>query len=221
MKVNKNITIKNIPTYILRSQLGMIKIILNDYNKACKNATIAAVAGTEIINELNERGIKVSNNNVLFSESYWQGENIKNEVNNKNPLIGVDEYYNILRKCPNISIDRRRHDIKNQVDNVLKSEVQKTQQEQSIPKNTKFQLRIGWTGFFKDVDKILKFFQELGFNEPESQTYEYSEGQEQHLLLYIFEGSTEGFNMLKRSVDAMLNIFCGENFEIGISGKKI
>ena len=214
------VTIKNIPTYILRSQLEMIKIILNDYNSTCKNASIAAVAGTEIINELNERGIKISNKNVLFYESYWQGENIKNETNNKNPLVGVDEYYNILRKHPNIHIDRRRQDIKNQVDVILNSQ-NESQKTQPTPKNAKFQLRIGWTGFFKDVDKVLKFFQELGFNEPESQTYEYAEGQEQHLLLYIFEGSTEGFNMLKRSVDAMLNIFCGENFEIGISGKKI
>lgn len=213
------ITIKDIPTHLLKQQLDMIKIILADYKDAKKDATKAAVAALHIITELNNRGCNLKADSMLYCVTYWQGENIANEPNNRNPITGFDEYYNILRKNPNQSIDKRRWEMIKKIDEEIKLR-NSYAKEPEVKENAKYQLKVAWTGEFKYEDQIKEFFEELELGTPEIETYNTGQGEE-HLLLYIFQGSPDSFKILKRSVSAMLNIFCNENFEIGISGKKI
>ena len=213
------ITIKDIPTHLLKQQLEMIKIILDDYKDAKKDASKVVIAALNIITELNKRGCNVKSDSILYCTTYWQGENIINEPDNKNPIVGFDEYYNILRKNPNHSIDKRRWDMIKRIDEEVKLR-NAYAKEPEVKEDAKYQLKVAWTGEFKHEDQIREFFEELEMGKPEIETYNTGQGEE-HLLLYIFQGSQDGFKILKRAVGAMLNIFCNENFEIGISGKKI
>ena len=212
-------TIKDIPTHLLKTQLKAIKMVIGDYADARWDASKAAVAFQEIVDELRLRGdYKGIIRNPIYSVDYWQGENIKNENLNKNPITRIDEYYNVIRSRPNKSIDERRQKMIKLIDEAIRKPI--INPTPNSPEGSKFQLRVAWTGDFKDESKILQFFEEMDLGTPTIETYNTGE-RVNHLLLYIFEGSSEGFKILKRSVNVMLNIFCGEDFEIGISGKKL
>lgn len=207
--------IKEIPTPILRAQLKLMKNVINNYSEAKKDAKILIKPLHELIKELNNRGIHVNLKSKIYFEDYWKGKNISNEVNNQNPIKRVDEYYNVIRLKPNSTVDKRRAKI------IKDTHTQNHPAFKQITHETsRYQLKVAWTGEFGYKEKILEFFDELGLDAPQISSYNTGHGEE-HLLLYIFEGSADGFKMLKRSVNVMLNIFCEDSFEIGISGQKI
>lgn len=179
-------------------------------------------------------GIRSSSDDPIFTHEYWKKpKNIDRQSKNKNPIIGVDENFDLIwahapRKIikPNPSPILAPYAVndtpaiiasKEIINNPVTSKHFEPIQTQPQINKSYYKFIMSWSDTTLSTDdgfiaKMHTFFQSLGlepcFKEPGT-------------IEYKFKGSEESYVMLKRIAMTMIDTFNDQNVEIGIYGNKL
>ncbi len=188
-----------------------------------------------------------------FDPDYWEKETSRNmQHKNRKPIIGVKDYLAVRTERTVCQKPRTatHPTVKSKIipapttDPVIKTGTSKTPPQskkipiynvtvplepgpkQNQPKNSYYKIIISWTerdGISYDlVNRAERFFEELGLEQ--CHIDEVTNGHvKEHSIEYKFNGTEEGYKLLKRAAMTMIDIFNDgpEQVQIAIYGKKI
>ena len=192
---------------LLVARRSALKGLIKTYAKKRYDARPILDGFINLTNLLRERGHTYRPPIPVLTTKYWEEEsNRSNQHLNRNPITGVDRNTwkvirgvpappeeNLIKGYPFISGNKRK----------------------SLDFCNYYNIMICWDGDISpDIqDKINQVFSEMGIPQGNSD----NNGK----LIYRFEGTEDGYRMLKRSVSVMIDILSGCSFNIGVVGKKI
>lgn len=178
------------------------RIILPEYRK--------------ITNWLNKHGCNFTDLDYCHDE-YWNNPlKYDRQHLNQNPIIDIQQGLLIRNK------QKERKIVQPSIQEPSKKYIETSKNDSN---KSYYKINISWTesdNKAPNLDKVIKFFNELGLDRIEKDNWEMSSNITEYQISYKFEGTDDGFLMLKRSAMVLLDILNeNNNFEIAIHGKKI
>lgn len=179
-------------------------------------------------------GARSTSDDPIFTAEYWKNpKNIDRQSKNKNPIIGVDENFDLVWAVaprtaikPNPSPIVAPYTIKDNPviiaskgisNNPVNPKFFEPVQTQPQTNKSYYKFIMSWSDASLSADngfiaKMHEFFQSLGLE----QCFE-----EPGTIEYKFKGSEDSYTMLKRVAMTMIDTFNDQNVEIGIYGNKL
>lgn len=197
----------------------LLKEMIHKYARKHYDARIMLPEFKKLTDWLNSQGCKMEVVDYC-TEQYWSNPlSYDRQSSNKNPIIGIKDGLLIRERTNNPPKPK-----KIQQPQPIQ-EVQTIQKQQEEPQSNYYKISISWTESSDSnkpcLEKVIKFFEELGLDKMEQNSWEAGTGSE-HQISYKFEGNDDGFTMLKRSSMVLLDILNeGNNFNIAIHGRKL
>lgn len=211
-------TLYGLPKKEVRRRRCHLFEILRTYTRKHYDARCIIPSFIEMNDWLNARGCHLSSPDFC-GEEYWEDPTHYNRQHlNKNPITSVVD---------GIAIRTHRTSPQKPKAVVTKApENKRVTPDVSEEKNSYYKISISWSETENNqkpcMSKIIQFFEELGLPKIEQESWEVDSTTTEHCLAYKFEGTEDGFTMLKRSSMVILDILNeNNNFEIAIHGKKI
>lgn len=207
----------------IRHRRDLLMETIRNYSIKHYDARIMLPEYKKLTQWLNANGCKLVDQEYC-TDKYWSNPLKYDRQNmNKNPIIEVKEGRAIRKFMTNeLKKDNKRYSVPKESE--PKTEIKR--QSLQVPHNKSYyKIIISWTetqdANTPVMDKVLQFFNELGLDQIDRDSGTAGSGVE-HQIAYKFEGTDDGFIMLKRSAMVLLDILNeNNNFEIAIYGKKI
>lgn len=211
-------TLYGLPKKEVRRRRCRLLEVLRTYAQKHYDARCIIPRFIEMNDWLNARGCHLSSPD-FSTEEYWSNPLHYNRQHlNKNPITSVVDGV-AVRTCPVQPPKPKAAGTKGPINNQSGPDV-------SDEENSYYKISISWSETRDSqkpcMSKIIQFFEELGLSQIEQECWEIDSVTTEHSLTYKFEGTEDGYTMLKRASMVLLDILNeNNNFEIAIHGKKI
>lgn len=193
-----------------------VQQLINEYAQRHYDARPLLKDFQRLTEEWNKVGGKIKSLPKICTEDYWENPlHYDRQHLNKNPIIDCKDGKPVWKNGRIVKY----------------KEVQSTPREiiktvEIAPQKSYYSISICWVESQPQehsdiIDKVKRFFDEMGIERLDDDSWENYQGQTELSLTYMFEGTEDGFKMLKRSVMAMLDIMSDCSFNIGVIGKKL